>query len=54
MLRDKVDENPIDFVSVPKSGPTNEDLAIYIEQLKSSKNTAPERNGNSIKKVVKN
>ena len=38
MLRDKVDENPIDFVSVPKSGPTNEDLAIYIEQLKSSKN----------------
>ena len=38
MLRDEVDENPIDFVTVPKSGPTNEDLATYIEQLKSSTN----------------
>ena len=38
MLRDEVDKNPIDFVTIPKSGPTNEDLAIYVEQLKSSKN----------------
>jgi len=38
MLRDEVDEKPIDFVTVSKSGPTNEDLATYIEELKSSKN----------------
>ena len=38
MLRDKVDKNPIDYISIPKSGPTNADLALYIEQLKSSKN----------------
>ena len=38
MLRDEVDEKPIDFVIVSKSGPTNEDLATYIEELKSSKN----------------
>ena len=29
MLRDEVDENPIDFVP-PKSGPTNEDLTYTL------------------------
>ena len=29
MLRDEVDEKPIDFVTVSKSGPTNEDSVSY-------------------------